>query len=276
MTTPEKGSNKLTRRQFIPLVGVGAAAGVGVLARILEPWNWFSRQPEPEIESYYPELENYQILSKGEFATDRTYTKWFNLSKMDLNPNIALAAFRYFEGVGKNQKVIRYPDGNQSIPFGLNQRPRTERVLFFIPQDAPSPNWPNISFTATTTGRFTGGPYVTFVRIPNSEKDLAPSLVFRTPESAANKAFAIEACQSSVLVGSVSTEAAKLGQEIVCNSWGIAFTIKQRGIKFEEYKNWAKGVLIRQDPKSPSYPLYVLSEQEYSQIPKIGQPLSNR
>lgn len=226
---------------------------------------------EPEITSYYPELRDYPILSKGEFATDRTHTKWLNLSKMGFNPNIALITFRYFEELGKSQKIISYLNGNQSIPFGLNQRLRTERVLFFIPQDAPSPNWPNISFTASTTGRFTGGPYVTFVRIPNSGRDIAPSLVFTTTEAAANKAFSVEACQSSIQISSLTPEVANLGQELVCNSYGVAFASKQTGLAFDKYQSWAKDVLIRQDPKSPSYPLYVLPEQEYNLIPQVGQ-----
>lgn len=229
--------------------------------------------PEPEVTKYYPELKNYRVLSKGEFNTDRTHTKWFNLSRMSLNPDITLVTYKFFEELGKNQRIIRYPDANQGIPIGLNPKPRTERVLFFIPQDTPSPDWPNISYTATTTGRFTDGPYVTFVRVPESIKDLAPSTVFVTPETAANKSFTVEACQSSIQISSSTPEMANLGQEIICNSYGAAFALKQTGKTFDQYQPWAKDVLIRQDPKSPSYPLYILSEQEYNEIPKVGQPL---
>lgn len=283
MTTPEEMlSTKITRRQALRY-GVGV---LGIFASACAPQPPLPAPPdrrnptpttaakptqEPEITNYYPELKNYQVLSKGEFTTSRTRTKWFNLSAMDFDPQTAITTFTFFESLGKRQEPINYLFSNQNIPFWLDQRPKTERVIFLIPQDAPIPNWDYVFSRATTTDRFTNGPYVTFVRVPTTEKDLTPSLMFTTPALAVNKAFSIEACQSSLMISSLTTTVANLGQEIVCNSYGPAFTLKQTGLTFDKYQSWAKDVLISQDPQSPSYPLYVLSEQEYNQIPKVGQ-----
>jgi len=103
----------------------------------------------------------------------------------------------------------------------LDQRPKTERVIFLIPQTAPIPNWDYIFSLATTTDLFaTNGPYVTFVRVPATQKDLAPSLIFTTPALAVSRLFSMEACQSSLMISSLTPAVASLGQEIVCNSYG--------------------------------------------------------
>lgn len=230
----------------------------------------------PEIRAYYPSLEDYPLLSNGEFSTDRTHTKWFNFSRMNFDPALAQDTFKFFEDLAKSQKLISYPYRNQSVPFYLSPRPRTERVLFLIPQEALPPTWPDPAYTASTTGQFTNGPYVTFVRIPNTERDIPASKVFTTAEIAANKSFAVEACQSSLQVSSLDTEMANLGQEIVCNSLGAAFTLKQKGLAFASYNPWAKDVLIRKDPDSPSFPLYALNEADYADIPAVDFAIKNQ
>lgn len=227
----------------------------------------------PEIDLYYPQLRNYQEFGHGEFNTGYTSTKWFNFSRMNFDPDLATATFKFFEDLGRSQRLIGYPYGQQSIPFFLNERPRTERVLYLIPQETPPPNWPDIAYTASTTGQFTDGPYTTFVRIFNTDNDIPPSFVFTTAELSANKAFAVEACQSSLQVLSLTPDTAGLGQEIICNSWGPAFTLRQMRIGFRDYTTWAKDVLIRKDPFSPSYPLYVLNENEYDEIPVVGMAI---
>lgn len=230
----------------------------------------------PEIGAYYPTLENYPLLSNGEFSTGWTHTKWFNFSRMNFNPTLARDTFKFFEDLAKSQKLISYPYRNQSIPFYLSPRLRTERVLFLIPQEAIPPAWPDAAYTATTTGQFTNGPYVTFVRIPNTEKDIPASKVFTTVEIAANKFFAVESCQSSLQVSSLDTKMANLGQEIVCNSLGAAFVLKQKGLNFASYNSWAKDVLIRKDPTSPSFPLYTLNEADYAEMPTVDTAIKSQ
>lgn len=271
---PPERRGGITRRQAIPIIAAGTIVLAGGIVRLLDPWQWFSQ--DQEIALYYPELQDYPVLSRGEFNTGHTHTKWFNLSRMNFNPDLATNTFKFFEDLGNSQKLISYPYKKGTIPFSLDQRPRTERVIFFIPQNAPSPRWPDTAYGASTTGQFTNGPYVSFIRIPENGIGIPASMVFTTLELTANKAFAVEACQSSISISSLSSELAQKGQEIFCNSYGAAFTLKQTGFTFDKYYSWAKDVLVRRDPQSPSFPLYALSEQEYNQIPKIGQSISRR
>lgn len=272
---PPERRGGITRRQAIPIIAAGTSVLAGGTVRLLDPWHWFNFKDQ-EIELYYPELQSFPVLSRGEFNTDHTHTKWFNLSRMNFNPDLATNTFKFFEDLVNSQKLIDYRSAKEIIPLSLDQRPRTERVIFFIPQNAPSPSWPDTAYGASTTGQFTNGPYVTFVRIPENGIGIPASMVFTTGELAANRAFAVEACQSSLSISSLSSELAQLGQEIFCNAYGAAFTLKQTGFTFDKYHSWAKDVLISKNSQSPSFPMYALSEQEYNQIPKIGQSISRR
>lgn len=276
---PERSGLRLTRRQLI--IGGTVATG-SAIATLLKPWDWLIPHPEltikyQEVKLYYPQIKDYPVFNHGEFTTGNTHTKWFNLTRADFNPQLATIVFKFFEDLGQGQKLINYSYDQRSVPFALDRKPRTERVVFLVPQTAPSPGWPDIAHNATTTGRFTDGPYVTFVRVLNTKKDLPPSQVFTSAELAANKAFAVEACQSSLRIFSLTPEVAHLvGQEIICNSWGIAFTLKQNGMPFEDYQTWAKDTQIRKDPNSPSFSVYVLNENEYAGIPTVGVVISKR
>lgn len=283
---PPEGSwfgKKVSRRTVVGagslLGGLGVGAFVADRLGLLKLFPPLPEQSEPvveypEVKLYYPELKDYEILANGKFSTDKTITRWLNFSSAQFNSEIAVEAVKFFESLTKTERQIDYKFGNQSIPFFLGSRPRAERVIFLVPQQAPVPSWPDVTANASTTGIFEGGPYVTFVRMHNAEKKLPPSLVFITIDSAASKAFAVEACQSSVGVLSLSPEIAHLGQEIVCNSYGAAFTLKQLSMPYDQYETWAKSVLITKDPQSPSYPIYVLLEKEYSAIPNVGMVIS--
>ncbi len=225
-------------------------------------------QVRSEVDLYYPELRSLLLYSSGELHTQKT-TKWLNFTKRNFNPSIAQATFSFFEKLANTQRIIEYGIGDQSIPYLLNQRPRNQRVFFIIPENAPAPSWQDVAYEASTTGVFENGPYASMARVHNSKDSIPPSRAFTTVETSFNKTFSTEACQSSVQVSSVSPEAAALGQEIVCNSYGAAFTIKQIEVPYKYYRAWALDVKISRDPSSPSFPLYVLSEQEYGEIPLV-------
>lgn len=226
----------------------------------------------PEISAYYPTLENYPLLSNGEFSTSRAHTKWFNFTKADFNPAIAKATFEFFEELAKKSPVLQYSLGNQNIPFILNAKSRTNRVIFIIPDNAPLPaNWEDPANEGSTTSIF-DGVYVTFVRFHDSNATIPLNPSFNNTKLAFSKVFNVEAFQSSILVSSANTQLANLGQEITANSYGPAFTAKQMLVSYSDYATWAKGTQIRRDSQSPWYPLYVLPEEEYQELPAIGFP----
>ena len=193
----------------------------------------------------------------------------------NFDPALASRSIDYFEKLAGKRDLLMYQFSGHSIPLLLGLKPRTNRVIFLIPPQAPTPDWQtDVSWTASTTGIFKNGPYVSFVRAYN-EQQISSSTVFTTIDKAANKALAVEICQSTIQVSSSTTEMANLGQEIFCNSWGAAFTLRQYGLTYDQYAQWAKTTLISANPQSPSYPLYVLTESDYQQIPNVGTIINN-
>lgn len=230
----------------------------------------------PEIGLYYPSLTTFKILETGQVNTERGSTKWLNLSSANFDPALASRVIDYFEKLAGKRDILIYRFSGHSMPLLLDLKPRTNRVIFLIPPQAPTPDWqPDVSWTASTTGIFKSGPYVSVVRVYNKQQDIPQSKVFTTIDKAANKALAVEICQSTIQVSSSTTEMANLGQELFCNSWGAAFTLKQYGLTYDQYNRWARDTKISANPQSPSYPLYVVTESDYQQIPKIGEIIKN-
>lgn len=229
-----------------------------------------SAERYPEIGLYYPSLTNFAVRETGQTNTERSSTKWLNLSSANFDSSIASKAIDYFENLARSRKDFIYQFSGQSIPLVPDVKPRTNRVIFLISQQAPNPDWPDAAYTAATTGFFKDSPYVSFVRVYDVQQDIPQSKVFTTTEKEANKALAVELCQSIISLRSITTEMANLGQEIFCNSWGAAFTLRQYGLNYNQYTQWATAISISPNPKSPSYPLYVLTKSDYEQIPNIG------
>lgn len=222
-----------------------------------------------EIGLYYPALANFPIRETGQINTERSSTKWLNLGSVNFDSNLANQAFDYFENLARSKKMLSYEFSGYSIPLLPESKPVTNRVIFLVPPQAPNPDWPGTSSTASTTRLFID-PYVSFVRTYNAQQDIPQSKVFTTPDKAANKSLAVEICQSTIQMRSSTVEMANLGQEIFCNSWGSAFALKQYDFTYDQYLQWANDTLIRANPQSPAFPILVLTEADYQDIPKIG------
>lgn len=253
---------QINRRQLLSLLPL-------FLASCLE-----QRTPS-EVKEFYPELEGYKLRNRGKIKTPFSQSEYLNFTSANFNPEIAEEIITYFESIARKNWLIQYHLNNNSTPFLLQNKPGNQRLIFIVPESAPAPKWRDLSRvgTATTTGMLERRPHITFVRAVDTEDNLPPSLVFNTPVAASSKAFSVEACQSSISVSSINPDIANFGQEIICNSLGEAFSLKQQEFPYERYKNWAQEVLIRKNPNSSSYPLYVLREEEYSQIPTIGHAI---
>lgn len=232
-------------------------------------------QKYPEIGLYYPGLTNFAVRETGQAVTERSLTKWFNLSSATFDSNLAGQAIDYFEKLASSRKNLLYEFSGHAIRLLPELKPKTNRVIFLVPPQAPIPDWgQDISWTASTTRLFTD-PYVSFVRTYNMQQDTPQSRVFTTAEKAINKALAVEICQSTISVRSVTVEAANLLQEIFCNSWGAAFALRQDGFNYDQYLQWASETLIRANPQSPSFPILTLTKTDYQNIPQIGLVIKN-
>lgn len=228
---------------------------------------------EAKIKAYYPELKDYHVKEQGQTKTPfGTTTSYYNLSDLRINPPVMEINLTYFENLAQKGWLINYKIDNNLIPFQLDTKPRNERVIFIVPEDAPSPNWAGIGINtnAATTGKFINKPSISFIRIFNSSENLPPGSAFNNPIKDANRSFSIEACQSSIQVLSVTPEIAHLGQEIMCNSLGAAFALRQQEVPYSIYEKWAEKTGIRQSPSSPIFPLYVMTEDQYGEIPILG------
>lgn len=217
-----------------------------------------------EVTSYYPEMQRLPRQS-GIIRTNVSETKWFNFSEYNFNSSIAQGMYAYFESLARKDTVVNYQISGSAIRYELKSKPKTKRILYLISSDDPQPSWPNTARSATTTDRFQDESYKTFVRV-YEQNNLPASSLFAIPQTYAMRSFATEAYQSTVLVAGPTVELANLGQEIVGNSFGIAFGARQMGLSYEEYKEKASAMLIGPDP-SRGYSLYVLTQPEYNEIP---------
>lgn len=271
---PEEGF-KFGRRVGLIAGGIGT---LGIAAGLLKPWELLvPSKPDayhPEIGKYYPALGLEKLQEAGEFKTKRTNTKWFNFSKGTLDPKVAQSTFQFFEDLAKKQPLLEYRLGNQVIPCSLGERPRTNRLIFIIPDKISIPLWPDAGNEGSTTGYFEGL-YATFVRFHDSNASIPSSPSFNNTKLAFGKVFNTEAFQASASVSSASPQLTVLMQEIIANSYGAAFTVKQMTVPYPTYSTWAEDIQFRRDPNSPFYNSYVLSEKEYEDIPQVGFPTRN-
>lgn len=265
---PEEGF-KFGRRIGLVAGGIGA---LGIAAGLLRPWEWITQPSHPEIGQYYPALGLEKLKEAGEIKTARTTTKWFNFSDMNFDAKVAEQTFQFFEDLAKKQPFLEYRLGNQLIPVSLGEGSRTQRLMFIIPDKVADPPWPGVGNDGSTTGYFEGI-YAIFLRFHDSNATIRPSATFNTNTLAFGRIFATEAFQTSVNVASLSTQVAHEMREVIANSYGVSFTTKQLGTPYNIYARWATDVKFRLDQNSPEYAAYVLSAQEYTDIPVVGLPV---
>lgn len=146
-----------------------------------------------------------------------------------------------------------------------------DRVVFIVPPNSPRPNWPlaktsDPNSLASTNGFANDGVNATFIRMskPITDKGLTTSI-----NSDPNDSFYVEACQSSTQVGVVTDKDPDLlPQEIGCNSWRMAVTLRQRSFSYNRYVEYTSTLLFQ--TTESLYPLLLLSPQQYNEIPKVG------
>lgn len=226
-------------------------------------------------------LDFYPELQKAIYKTQETQVSSLTLvnasEKVVINSTQVLKLITYFEDLIKQKRYFDYPSDIPSpYPLIIDSRPKTGQIVYLIPWNTPYPTWQdskNGPSNAETNHTFSFGTELSFVKIPNSSSDIPPSQVFKTTESVANAFFVTEICQAALDVTSTIPIFTEEGNEIICNSMGRTYVVRQLGMSYENYAAWAKTVKFRKNETSPLFPMLILSKQDYENIPLGDLPL---
>jgi len=283
--------NKLSRRQLfkklaIPL-GMATLELSGLLALFLSdrskvnPTDTVVKPTDSPpkklmIEPTFPLKEiaekNLAVKESGSFFTNDIVTTWTNLTDSHFIEKSAKDIFLYFEKLQSRMAKIPYVINEITYTnFSITKTKASDRLFLILPEEVTMPKYQNDQNFETPSLTYTldgGKKHISYIRINSSRKTLPKSATYDNETEDANLKFLIEACQSSIKVTGDSEGLDTLGQEIVCNSLAIAVFIKQKGMSFSDYTNWASDVTIGPTPKE-QYPLMVIPEEEYNNIPEI-------
>lgn len=220
------------------------------------------------VSYYYPELRGRIPLQIGTFETNRgTRIHWLNYTNSIFDEEPIKKTFSYFQDNIehiKKEEVIK--DFYKSVT--ISSRPSTgEKVLFIVPKNTPIISaGPAVGKTEAATLIRGQEAIMSFVRYEPSPKDpYVPELDdlgFFLP-------VAVEACQQGVMVSTIR-ELEDYFQEVLCNSWGVAFAIKQTTFSYDTYVSTKQKF-----GRFPNTQPLIISEEFYNQIPIVGRVLSD-
>lgn len=226
-----------------------------------------------EVGLYYPELSDYQLKAAGLLHVGDVNVRWFNFSEHSLDTARTSMLYQVFVNLSQSGTGVNFLSEKGKAALSLKARFLKDRVLFIVPENAPSPAWSNIGgasyLGATTRLLEREGPYVSFVKVAMPPEELQKSSVLNTLERQANAALFTEVCQSLVeVVGKegAAREVIALTQEYICNSLGAAVVGKQIGLTYRQYVEWSNRIT--------SFNVVVLPEREYNKIPVFGLPIN--
>ncbi len=229
----------------------------------------FTAIPLPEVIQYYPELSKLPLQAEGFVITEKSITHWLNFDqRVKVNEKAMEETYRFFEDLAATQTTFNYNLDGTIIPMTIIPAPKTRRVLFIAPNDAPLPSWAGSPF-ATSTDIFNTDEYITFIRIPDDE-NVPKNSFFHSPLAYATSSFATEGMQTSSTYRAPTKDLANLAHEIIPNSVGKDFAAVQLNVP--DFLDTAQKISI--GPGSDDgYPLYV-SPELHASIPKIGLPFT--
>ncbi len=229
----------------------------------------------PEVSEYYPALRNFTLRGEGVIDTDITSTKWFNYSPRDFNASAAQKTLKYYEELARKNMTLTINYFGTNLEFSLVPRAKTKRALFIVPENAPTPEWAGQFKTATKLyfqDPYEDIPELTVIRTSNQGKAEVNSR-FRSASALNSLGFFVEACQSTLQAEYEIPQLNQHGQEITCNSFGMANSLKEQQASYNDYTTWAKNATLT-SPTGVKLNLYILSESQYSQMPRLTKVLS--
>jgi|GEM_PF-3679698 len=287
-----ESEKRISRRQFLKRlaipIGMATLELSGILALFLSDKTRInsndiptptpvSKPPERlKIEPTFPikEISEKNLTAKetGSFIQSDIATTWANLTDNHFIEKKAKDVFLYFETLSERLKELPYIINNITFTtFKLEKTKANSRLFLILPEEVSMPKYqndPNYETPALTYTLEDGKKHLSYIRINNSTQNLPESAAYKNEIEDANLKFFIESCQSSLKVKGENEGENVFGQEIVCNSLGIAFLLKQSGISYKDYEKWASDVTIGPTPKE-QYPLMVIPKEEFENIPRL-------
>ncbi len=266
------------RRQILIKIAGGtvALAALGTAGSLVHNSIEQAKQQSEDLNTYYPELTGKKIKDSGKFTTTYSNVRWYNFTELRFNQQSVQAAYDYFDLFVKDPKFIDYG----GVEFGSTKHRQNDKILFIVPQDTPSPKWPDVddqSIAVTQTGFPNGIP--SYIKITDIPAQLPHSTNVDELTINSNISIFTEACQASLQMlptnKQVNNDLIQVAQELLCNSVSRAFTLKQLGYSYEEYLQWANEATVGPSAEN-AIPVSILNQQQYGQIPTKGFPITNR
>ena len=261
------------RREFLKVsaTALGIAAFGGV---IYELSKIIKNNPKDEsvmkyINSFYPEMRNQKTRQSIEYVNDEGIkTTIINYSSSKINENAIIDTYKALDNLARKYD-------SQSNEITLNGRNLTfaikpskkDRVLFIAGGNIPSPSWALNDSAVTNIGK---NENLSFIKLGNVLGiELVPGNFENIPGLYNSALISIEACQSSVVVGSNSdnVEDHMIIQEMLCNSLGRALGLRQSGVNYEGYINVLNNTPLARPGDTREYGTISLNKEDYLLLP---------
>lgn len=233
-----------------------------------------------EVLIYYPELSQLEVIDEGKFVTNPKGTnteRWFNFSDMPFNFEAAQLAAGFFEGMASAKEIIEHNLNGQPVNFLIQPMSGSERVLFIVPWKTPPPSTFGIQpgdLPAAATTRAEDGTWTSYVRVPDTIEDVTGNpAIFLTIEEVASRFLIDQLAASTFDVYSSDANLVPIARGLVNRSIADAFTLRQMGVSWEDYRDWAEGQSL---DEGKTIPIMVFSENFYNSIPQTGMPFGVR
>lgn len=282
------------RRRFLG-TSAKVAGGAAVLATagagIVQLVNWLTPEPQklgsefPEVQQYYPEISGLTTTEDFQFKTDvfQTTVQVINFDKSTVNRSGLKAAYNFFETLASAGFASEYTVHDTTLYLEFIHSPYARRNVFVVPADVPNPSWAGSTEGSYhgkigTTSNQLGDPILTLIRIAGESAGniVAPNSPFSESRSFLNMVAAVESCHFSIETQTnyrtdaiLPPDIGERMQEIVCNSLGRAFSMRQDGYSFDSYRDY---ILRTEFPLTEdyAYPWIKLPEELYNRIPQTG------
>lgn len=223
------------------------------------------------ISQFYPELAGRSVQSSDEFTVHGKTVRVLNFTASLFDAQNAIAKYEYFEKIPQEFDDISLGLPGENIIFSLQNQPTADRVVFLVPFNQKSPPWSRMPSAIDYAG--TGidkksGVKITYIKIPDQQLRELNDNKFKIPFDP-NDNFDIEVCQSSLAVNHTDPRLKELGQEMVCNGFGVATSAVTKGIPHSEYQGFIKLISM-----VSGEPFQIFPHEFYDKIPRIKKVLS--
>lgn len=278
------------KRFAIPIL---FSAGIGLFAcdpdQKVDPVKLALPTPQPNDEPGPPTIKTIldtcfpQITKGGYLQKDSTEirregtppTVIFNYTQFELNRPAISRIYRIFDEAEDDDWIHKIDGHDYHLSITLN-KDIGARLLIFIPEGAPRPQWLSARGPLISTKDYYGASLLQGgVACSYIEAATGVSELFDSPQKLATLVFIIEVCQQSLSVDvktldsiAVSNQRVRqIAREIVCNGLGYSIGAAVIDANYVEYRQF-----LRTHPVFGNIP-FIDNENSYNKVPRLGTVL---